>query len=77
MNRGHHSAIQFVTGLVHAGRVDQDNLSMSAGDDAENFETSRLRLVGDRGDLLADQSIQQSRFAGVGAADESHIAGVE
>src|SRR5439155_13719266 len=77
VHRGHHAAIQFITGLMHARRVNQNDLAFRSRDDAENFEASRLRLVRNGRNLFADQSIEQRRLARIRPADEGDVAGAE
>ena len=56
---GHHATIEGVAWLVHPGRINQDNLALGSRNDSLNFESSGLRLVGNGGNLFADQAIEQ------------------
>ena len=44
---------------MHARRVDQNDLSLRAIDDTDDFEARRLGFVRDRGDFFTDESIEQ------------------
>ena len=59
---------------MNAGCVDQNDLAFGLGDHTLNLETRGLRLVGNGGNLLADQLIQQCRLAGIWSADEGDVA---
>ena len=75
MDGRHHAAIQFIARLMHTGRINQDDLALGPGHDAENLEASCLRLVRDGRDLFADQQVEQRRLARVRAADEGDVPG--
>ena len=57
------------------GRVEEDHLPARIVPHAEDPVARRLRLVRDDGELLADEAVEQRRFAGVGPADERDEAG--
>ena len=64
---------------MNARGVDQHNLACGLGDDSLNPEASGLRFIGDGGNLLSHQSIEQSRFARVGPSnqgDEARVIGL-
>ena len=46
-------------------------------DDPQDAIARSLRLASDDGQLLADQRVQQGRFAGVGTADDGDKTGAE
>src|SRR5690349_3527078 len=62
---------------MDAGRVDEDDLPCGCRVvlRAEDPRPRRLRLVGDDGDLLADDAIEQRGFAGIGPADDRDVSG--
>ena len=66
----HHRLVQPPLGREHAGRVHQHDLAAALQRHAAHGETGRLDLVGDDGDLLADQGIDQGRLAGIGRTDD-------
>jgi hypothetical protein len=49
-------------------------LTFGLVDDALNLETRGLWFIGNRGDLLADELIQQSGLPGIRPADKSYVA---
>ncbi len=61
--------------FVNAGRIDENDLAIGARDDALDAIASGLRLRGDDGDFLADEPVQQSRFACVRAANDGDESG--
>ena len=67
-HRVHHALVDGAVGFVNARRIDENDLSFGRGENALNRRACGLRLIGDDGDLLAYQSVQQSRFAGVGTS---------
>lgn len=71
----HHLLVQDGGGFVQAGRVDENDLPFRTIDDALNAVAGSLRLGSDDGDFLADETIEQRGFTGVGAADDSDEAG--
>ena len=71
-----HPHVHPVQRPVDAGRVEEDHLGVGIVPHAENPRPGRLRLVGDDGQLRADQPVQQRGLAGVGAADERDEAGL-
>ena len=73
----HHHAAQDVFGLVDAGRVYQDDLSVFAIQDALNAIAGGLGLGRDDGDFLADEGIDECGFARVGAAYDCDETGFE
>ena len=55
---------------MNSGRVDEDRLPLGIVLDAQDAVARGLRLVGDDGELLADDAVQEGRLAGVRAADQ-------
>ncbi len=70
----HHLAAKRGVRVVQSGRVDEHNLAALLRHDALDAVSCGLRLGCDDGDLLADQVIEQRRFAGIGAADNGNEA---
>ena len=60
---------------MNARSVNQNNLTLRLRDDALNSEAGGLWFVGDRGNLLTHELIQQRRLACVWSADESDVSG--
>jgi hypothetical protein len=61
---------QFVTRVgCTPGVSTKNDLAFRFRDDALNSEASRLRFIGDGGDLLPDESIEQSRFTRIRPPD--------
>ena len=60
-----HRDVERLRAGVEARRVQQQDLRVVAGDDAEQLRARRLRLRCDDRDLLAEQPVQQRRLAGV------------
>ena len=77
MHGGHHAAIEFIAGLMHARRINQNDLSVGLRDDAQDFEASCLWLVRDGRDLFTDQPVQKRRLARVGPANQGDKTGAE
>ena len=71
----HHLAAEGGVCVVETGRVDEDDLTFGACDDALDAVAGGLRLRGDDGDFLADEAIEERGFAGIGAADDGDEAG--
>ena len=71
-----HPHVHAVLGLVDAGGIYENNLPLLIVPDAEDARPRRLRLVGNDGKFLADQSIEESGFTGVGPAKERDEAGL-
>ena len=78
MNFLHHFAVETAIRLVHAGRINENDLAsgtLAFGLDVENaldVHARGLRLFRDDGDFLADQRIEQRAFTGVGTADDRY-----
>lgn len=73
MHRCHHSTIEEMAGLVHAGRVDENDLAFGTRDDPLNLESGGLWFVGNGGDLFADKAVEKSRFAGIRSPDQRGV----
>ena len=69
-----HVLAQFVQRAVDAGRVEEEDLRVGLGDDAEDLVARGLRLGRDDGEFLPQQPVEQRGFARVGAADHGHVA---
>ena len=60
---------------VDPRRIDEHDLAAALHVlDGEDPVAGGLRLVGDDGDLLADDPVQERGLAGVGPADEGHVS---
>ena len=70
-----HVVAQLGAGAVVAGGVDKDELGIAAGDDAADAVTGGLGLVGNDGDLLADQIVGQGGLTDVGTAGNGNHSG--
>ena len=68
--RVHHPHVEPVQRPMNARRVDEDDLPVGPGADADDAVPGRLRLVRDDRQLVADEPVEQRRLAGVGPADE-------
>ena len=78
----HHAAVELGGGLVDARGVDEDDLGGGVAgvgfsffaegefEDSVDAGSRRLGFVGDDGELLAEQRVEQSGFAGVWPADD-------
>src|SRR6185369_4146403 len=72
----HHPAIDFVTRLMNARRITQDDLALGCCDHDLDAETRGLRFIGDRGDLLPDETIEQRRLPRIRPPNQRDIPGV-
>jgi hypothetical protein len=72
LQRGlHHVLIQFVARVAdEAGGVDEDDLIAGFGDEAQLAGAGGLRAMGDGGDLLAHEGVDQGALADIGAAGQ-------
>ena len=70
----HHPFVQLVERLVDARVIDENDLAFVGRVDAQDADPRRLRLVGDDGDFLAEQAVEQGGFSDVRPADEGDIA---
>src|ERR1700691_1852278 len=70
-----HALGQERIGLMDAGGVEEDDLGIRKGEHALDGRAGGLGLVGDDGDLGADDLVQQRGFTGVGAAENGNKAG--
>ena len=71
---GDHRAVEPALGFEDAGRVDQQQLRLPLDRDAHQPRARGLRLGTDDRDLLADQRVDQRRFARIGRADDGDEA---
>jgi len=71
----HHLLVQDGIGFVQAGRIYEDDLAFGAVDDALNAVAGGLRLGGDDGNFLADETVEERGLSGVGAANDGDKAG--
>src|SRR6478735_12234108 len=74
----HHFAVETAIRLVHARRIDEDDLTSRAlafclnVENALDVHARGLRLFRDDGDLFADERVEQSALTGVGSADDGN-----
>src|SRR5208283_3348736 len=79
----HHLAAQRTVWFVHAGSIDEHNLSAALAlafrnmNDALNTVARSLRLGGDDGQFFADQRVEQRGLARVGAAENANKTGAK
>ncbi len=69
-----HGPVEASPWLEDAGRVHQDHLGLAIHGHAAHREARGLDLLGDDGDLLTDQMVDQGGLAGVGRPDHGHEA---
>ena len=69
-----HGAVESPLRLKDARRIDEDDLGVADERDAAHRPARRLRLVGDDGDLGADQRIGEGRLAAIRRTDQRHEA---
>ena len=79
-----HAPVELRTGLVHAGRIDEDDLrggmhTFARGDfdHAGNAVARGLRLGRNNGDLFAGEGVEQGAFAGVRSAENCDKSGFQ
>src|SRR5581483_11837657 len=75
MSRIEHPAIEQMLRLMETGRVDNDQLGIGIGADADDAATGGLRLGADDRDLMTDETVEQGGLADVGPAGEGQEAG--
>src|SRR2546423_11298647 len=63
--------------LVHARRIDKNDLSVVASDDPVYSVSRCLRLFGNGRYLFADKSVEKRRFAGIRSPDQRDITAME
>ena len=68
--RRDHRLVEARLGREDAGRVDEHDLGLVSQGHAAHGKTGRLHLVGDDGDLLADQRVHKGGLAGIGRTDD-------
>src|SRR3546814_636053 len=71
---GDHRAIEPAGRREDARRVDQDDLRLARHRDSHQPGARRLRLGADDRDLLADERVDEGRFARIGGADDGDEA---
>ena len=71
----HHVVAQTAARLVKARSVEQDELRIALGHDAVDAVARGLRLIGDNGDLLADECVGQAGLADVRTSAEGDHGG--
>ena len=71
----HHLHVHPVERTVNARRIDEHDLGVRVVAHAVNPRPRRLRLVGDDGELGADDPVEQRRLAGIRTADERDETG--
>ena len=76
LHRRHHATIELVTGLVDARCINKHHLTLRPGDYPLNPKPRGLWFIGNGSDLLAHQSIEQRRLAGIRAANQCDISAI-
>ena len=71
----HHRFIELAPRAENARRIDENDLGIVMHGNAANDRARRLHLVGDDGNLGADQLVHQGRFAGIGRTDQGDKSG--
>ena len=66
----HHVLVHFVLGFVDTGSVDEHELGVGRVHDAEDPVPRGLGLVGDDGDLFAEQMVEECGLADIRTADD-------
>jgi len=74
LRNGHHVLAQFVERLVNPRCIEEENLRVGLGHNAEDGVARRLGLGGHDGQFLAQQTVEQRGFAHVGPPNHGHIA---
>ena len=69
-----HGAVEAAARLENAGRIDEDQLRRASERDAEQSRARRLHFWRDDRQLMADELVQQGRFAGIRRPDQRDIA---
>ena len=69
---GDHGALKPLLRGEDSGRIDEDDLAVALGRDAQYPRTGGLDTRRDDRHLLADDVVQQGRFAGIRRADQRH-----
>src|SRR5262245_39923911 len=62
--------------LMDTRRIQENNLSFGSRHDPAHYVSRGLGFIGDDGDLLADQAIQESGFSGVRPSDDRNEPGL-
>ena len=70
-----HIVAKFVLRLVDARRIEEDDLRVLLGQDAEDTATRRLRLVAHDGDLLSNERVDQRGLADIRPPDHGGESG--
>src|SRR6185437_2250503 len=71
-----HGALQGVLRIQESRRVEEDDLEIVAGEDAEDAVAGGLRFGTNDAEFLADEPVEKGGFAGVRLAAEGEDAGV-
>jgi hypothetical protein len=71
----HHAHVHPVQRAMDAGRIDEDGLPFGIVLDPHDAVARRLGFIGDDCELLADDAVQEGRFAGVRPSDERDESG--
>src|SRR5690348_254323 len=70
-----HGALEAVLRIQESGGVEEDDLEIVAGEDAEDAVAGGLGFGADDAEFLADEAVEQGGFAGVRLATEGEEAG--
>ena len=65
----------FFPALVDAGGIDEDDLVLARGVDAEQRVPRGLRFFAGDGDFLADEVVDEGGFADVGTTNDGDVSG--
>ena len=73
----HHDLVQTGFGLVDSRRIQKNDLAFGEVLDPEKAVAGGLGSVGDDGQLLAQETVEERRLAGIGPPDKGDKAGFE
>ena len=73
----HHHLLEQVLRSDDARRIENDDLIIVPGQNAQDPVTRCLRFPSDDGDLLPDERVEQGGFADIRLADDGHISAAE
>ena len=74
-SRAHHSPVQTTARRKDTRRIDQNNLRLTVHTDTAHGKARGLDLLGDDGDLGANQTIDQRRLARIGRSNNGDETG--